>query len=276
MAKKKIYKLNYKNLFLFIGINIFFIFIIISIIKLIYWYKDSINTNTQVDKIFSDIKIEEINNDDDTIILDQKNINENNPYWDYIKMNFINVNIEELKEKNNETKGWIQVNGTNINYPFVQTTDNDFYLNHSFDKSYNDAGWVFMDYRNNPNNFDKNTILYAHARKDKTMFGSLKNILTNDWLKNKDNYIIKLSTEKENTLWQIFSIYHIPTTNDYLQIEFENNQKFYNFTQKLINRSIHNFNTNVTEEDIILTLSTCYSNNEKLVIHAKLIKKDLK
>ena len=49
-----------------------------------------------------------------------------------------------------------------INYPFVQTSDNDYYLNHSFNKKYNDAGWVFMDYRNNASNFDKNTILYAH------------------------------------------------------------------------------------------------------------------
>ena len=42
------------------------------------------------------------------------------------------------------------------------------------------------------------------------------------------------------------------------------------------NRSSHNFNTNVTSTDIILTLSTCYNNNEKMVVHAKLIKKEVK
>ena len=55
-------------------------------------------------------------------------------------MNLINVDFNELKKINSNTKGWIQVNGTNINYPFVQAKDNKFYLTHSFDKSYNSAG----------------------------------------------------------------------------------------------------------------------------------------
>lgn len=89
-------------------------------------------------------------------------------------MNLINVDFNELKKFNSNTKGWIQVNGTNINYPFVQAKDNKFYLTHSFDKSYNSAGWVFLDYRNNINELSKNTIIYAHGRLDTTMFGSLK------------------------------------------------------------------------------------------------------
>ena len=46
------------------------------------------------------------------------------------------------------------------------------------------------------------------------MFGSLRKILTNGWLNKQENFVIKLSTEKENTLWQVFSVYKIPTTND--------------------------------------------------------------
>ena len=89
-------------------------------------------------------------------------------------MNLIDVNFEELKQKNNETIGWITVNGTKINYPFVQTKDNNFYLTHSLDKKYNKADWVFMDYINNKQDYDKNTILYAHGRSDNTMFETLK------------------------------------------------------------------------------------------------------
>ena len=162
----------------------------------------------------------------------------------------------------------------NINYPFVQTTDNNYYLTHSFNKSYNSAGWVFLDYRNNLQTLNKNTIIYAHGRTDKTMFGTLKNILTNDWINNTDNYVIKLSTEYENTLWQVFSAYHIPTTNDYLKINFNNNESFIEFTNMLINRSQFDFNTTINENDHILTLSTCYNSSEKMVIHAKLIKKE--
>ncbi len=88
-------------------------------------------------------------------------------------MNMINVNFNDLKKNNPDVAGWLKVNGTNINYPFVQASDNKYYLIHSFNKSYNAAGWVFLDYRNNNTN-NKNTILYAQGRNDKTMFGSLK------------------------------------------------------------------------------------------------------
>lgn len=187
-------------------------------------------------------------------------------------MNLIDVDISELKGINDSTRGWIQVNGTNINYPFVQGGDNSFYLTHSFNGSRNGAGWVFMDYRNNIGDLDRNTILYAHARRDKSLFGSLKNILSSGWLENKDNYIIKLSTERENTMWQVFSVYKIPTTNDYIRVNFSSDKEFLEFTNMLKSRSVYDFATEVTEEDKIITLSTCYGNTEKVVLHAKLIK----
>lgn len=154
----------------------------------------------------------------------------------------------------------------------MQTSDNDYYLTHSFTKDYNEAGWVFLDYRNNIQQLDKNTIIYAHSRLDKTMFGSLKNLLKSDWYSNTDNHIIKLSTKNQNTLWQVFSVYHIPTTNDYLRTSFNSDFDFTSFAKKLQNRSVYSFNTSVTENDKILTLSTCYANDEKMVMHAKLIK----
>ena len=160
--------------------------------------------------------------------------------------------------------------GTNINYPFVQTIDNDYYLNRSYDKTYNNAGWIFLDYRNNEFN-DKNTIIYGHGRINGTMFGSLKDTLKSSWQDNKDNYIIKISTEKENSIWQIFSVYKIATTSDYLQTTFSDNE-FESFISLIKGRSSYNFETNVTNEDKVLTLSTCYNDNDKMVVHAKLIK----
>ena len=189
-------------------------------------------------------------------------------------MNMIDVDFNKLKKVNNDTKGWIQINGTNVNYPFVQTNNNDYYLNHAFDKSKNGGGWVFLDYRNNLSNNEKNTILYGHGRQNKTIFGSLKNILNSNWVNNTNNFVIKLSTEYENTLWQIFSIYRIPTTNDYIQTDFKDNTEFLEFANMLLNRSDYNFNTTVNKNDQILTLSTCYNDDDKVAIHAKLIKKE--
>ena len=274
MRKRKL-KVKWKNLIAVIIFLICFIFLILSIKDVLRWKLDSNKIEHQIEDIQEVVEVEEVEETEEVEIIEQvEEIPEYNPYWDYINMNLINVDFNELKKINSNTKGWIQVNGTNINYPFVQTKDNKFYLTHSFDKSYNSAGWVFLDYRNNINSLSKNTIIYAHGRLDTTMFGSLKNILKSGWLNNTNNYVVKLSTEKENTLWQVFSVYHIPTTSDYIKTDFSSNEEFKNWTNMLINRSSHNFNTSVSDNDNVLTLSTCYNDNEKVVLHAKLIKKE--
>lgn len=274
MAKKK-YKLKWKNLIALLIFLIAFIFLIKSGIDLINYFIDTNNTNEEIKNIEEAVKIEEVPDNENTEIIEQKEeIPKDNPYWDYIKMNLISVNFDDLLKINNETKGWIQVNGTNINYPFVQTSNNDYYLTHSYDKSYNQAGWVFMDYRNDTINYDKNTILYAHGMNNKTMFGSLRNILNSSWYNNTNNHIIKLSTPTENTLWQVFSVYHIETTNDYIQTEFTSDEEYQTFLDTLKGRSAVIFDTTLNTTDKILTLSTCYNKTDKVVMHAKLIKRE--
>lgn len=272
---KKI-KLKWKNIILILIFLILFITLNISIYNIIKWKLDSNKTNEEINTIQENTNIEEVKDNKGTEIIKQaKKIPKENPYWDYIKMNMIDVNFDNLKKINSDVVGWIKVNGPNINYPFVQSKDNKYYLTHSFNKSYNNAGWVFLDYRNNNIN-NRNTIIYAHGRTDKTMFGTLRKVLNNGWINNTNNYVIKISTEKENSLWQIFSIYHIPTTNDYLQTEFKDEREYQRFLNILKNRSNHNFNTSITSNDTILTLSTCYNDSEKMVVHAKLIKKQKK
>lgn len=272
MKKKR--KLKYSNIIIFIILLVSLIIFTISIKNIITWYKDSKSTNEELDEINKNTTIEDIPDNTNTeVIPPTKDISLDDPYWSYISTNLIDVDFNNLLSTNNDTVGWIQVPGTNVNYPFVKTTDNSYYLNHSFDKSYNTSGWVFLDYRNNFTS-DKNLIIYAHGRYDNTMFGSLRNITTNGWLNNPDNFIIKISTPEENTLWQIFSIYKIPNTSDYLDVSFNTPEDFLTFTTKLINRSIYNFNTKVSSTDRIITLSTCYNDDIKSVIHAKLIKKE--
>lgn len=274
MAKKK-YKLKWKNLIALLIFLIAFIFLIKSGIDLINYFIDTNNTNEEIKNIEDAVKIEEVPDNENTEIIEQKEeIPKDNPYWDYIKMNLISVNFDDLLKINTETKGWIQVNGTNINYPFVQTSNNDYYLTHSYDKSYNQAGWVFMDYRNDTISYDKNTILYAHGMNNKTMFGSLRNILNSSWYNNTNNHIIKLSTPTENTLWQVFSVYHIETTNDYIQTEFTSDEEYQSFLDMLKGRSAVTFDTSLNTTDKILTLSTCYNKTDKVVMHAKLIKRE--
>lgn len=274
--EKKSNKKTIINLVLIFFLIILFCIIIYEGINLYKWHKDNedieeiseiINDKTIINDITSE-------NEDNVNIIEQKSEPTTSIYWSYIKMNLIDVNLTELKKVNPDTVGWIVLNGTNVNYPFVQTKDNDYYMTHSFNKKKNSAGWLFLDYRNSLDKIDKNTIIYGHSRIDKTMFGSLKDTLNKSWYNNKENHIIKLSTDKYDSLWQIFSIYHLPNTNDYLQTVFNSGEEFKEFASMLQNRSIYKFETSVNEEDRILTLSTCHNNTakQKLVIHAKLIK----
>lgn len=270
-------KVKWKNVLILIFVLVCLYILIISSNKIFSWYGENSKTTDKMKEINEIVTVETIKNNENTEIINQEEkIPKSNPYWDYIKMDLINVNFSELKKVNSGTVGWIQVGGTNINYPFVQAKNNEYYLNHSFDKTYNQAGWVFLDYRNNTKYTDKNIIIYAHSRLNNTMFGTLKNTLKSEWLNNTDNHIVKLSTETENTLWQVFSIYHIKETSDYIKINFNNNEEFSNFTDMLIKRSAYDFKTTVSTSDKILTLSTCYKEDERMVLHAKLIKKEKK
>ena len=269
LSKRKL--IAFLFMFVFIGVGVF------SGVKVLAWKMDSDNTYAQIEMINDNVVIEEVEDTESTEIINPpEEENTANPYWDYIKMNLINVDFTNLLSINSDTKGWIQVNGTNINYPFVQTIDNEYYLKRDFNKKNNSAGWVYIDYRNDVENFDRNTILYAHGRLNGTMFGSLKNIFESDWFDDVNNHVIKLSTLTENTLWQVFSVYHIPTTSDYLQTEFSSNEDFLEFVNMLEERSQYEFNVEFNESDKILTLSTCYNDQERVVLHAKLIKREVR
>ena len=251
----------------------------ISIYNIYKWKVDNDKTKKQLNELEEKVEVVEKQDDENTEIIEQKEeIPKSNPYWDYIYMPLIDVDFSELKQLNSDTVGWIKVEGTIINYPFVQSNDNNYYLRRSYDRTYNTGGWIFLDYRNNINNLSKNTVIYGHDRKDDSMFGSLSNIYTKKWQQDKNNHIIKISTPNENTMWQIFSIYHLPVTNDYIKTNFKNDNEFQNFIDMISNRTMFDFDTKATVEDKILTLSTCYGSagKERTVVHAKLIKKEIK
>lgn len=97
--------------------------------KVYYWMMDSNSTQQQVKNFDSDIQLMEKEDSENVELISQEiDIPKENPYWDYIKMNLIDVDFTELKKVNPSTAGWIQVSGTNINYPFVHTTDNKYML----------------------------------------------------------------------------------------------------------------------------------------------------
>ena len=247
--KSKKYKKAILNLILYI---ILLSILIYSGIKIFKWYKDKTNNNKIVEQIKSTVIVEENNEDG----------NENG----------YTVDFNKLKEQNNETIAWLKINNTNVEYPVVKGTNNSFYLNHSFDKSKNSAGWIFADYKNKFDNTDKNIVIYGHNMRDGSMFGSMLNILDAKWYENEENTNITLYTENEKCIYKVFSIYKIESEDYYIKTEFSDDNNFEQFVNTIKKRSIKEFNTDVSKDDNILTVSTCANNNKyRVVLHAKKI-----
>ena len=274
IKRKQKKKLRFRKWVIVVFLLFFLIVFAFSAYQIYSWHKDNKEIETISDDVVKDTKVKEKEDTENT-----ENVNPpediSNDYWDYIKMNLLEVDFNELLKKNPDTVGWIEVKGTNINYPIVQTTDNSYYLTHAFDKTKNEAGWVFMDYRNDSVNFNQNTIIYAHSRLTGSMFGSLKNILNSSWYTNKNNHIIRLSTPTENTMWQVFSVYTIPKESYYITPSFNSNEAYLEFLNTIKSRSEVDFSGTVNTNDKILTLSTCKDNfGNRVVMHAKLIKRE--
>ena len=84
-----------------------------------------------------------------------------------------NADFTKLVELNDQSVGWITIDGTAIDYPVVQGDDNSYYLTHDFNNSSSIQGSIFMDYRNQPDFSDWNNIVYGHNMDNGSMFGAL-------------------------------------------------------------------------------------------------------
>lgn len=184
-----------------------------------------------------------------------------------------NFNLKEdyaqLLSINDEAIGWLKVSNTDINFPIVQGENNTFYLTKSFYKKDNYQGWAFVDYKNDLENLDQNTIIYGH---NGIIFGSLHKTLKESWYSNKDNHIIIFNTLYGKMNFQIFSIYKTSTDFNYIVTNFNKNEDYKLFIKEIKIKSIFNFNIDLDENDKILTLSTCIDNGiNRVVVHAKKI-----
>lgn len=207
----------------------------------------------------------------DVATSEDKNINVINGPKDIEATKFLDVDFTDSTKINSDVVAWIMIPNTGINYPIVQTTNNDFYLNHNLKKEKNRAGWIFADYRSNFNELGSNTVLYGHNQFDSSMFGDIKKMYkSKDWFKETENNLIYLTTKENSYVFQVVSLYITEPTAYYIKHNFIGND-FYNFI-KNINQSNEklDISSSLGLNDKILTLSTCSGKN-RMVLQAKLI-----
>ncbi len=196
---------------------------------------------------------------------DEKNQAERN----FVTNNDINLN--DIYNQNNDLVGWLKIDDTNINYPVMQTKNNEeYYLRKNFYKKYSSYGTPFISASYNKDS-SENMIIYGHHMNNMKMFGVLEKYKSVDFY-NKHK-IIKFYTLNNTQEYEIFSVFKTTLYQEnsfkyYQNIELDTEAGYKNFINNCISRSFYNTGIKPEYKNKLLTLSTCeYSaKNSRLVV----------
>ncbi len=171
--------------------------------------------------------------------------------------------FELLLSYNSEAKGYIrQEDGEYIDNPILQHSDNEYYLDHLPNNTYNSSGSIFVDYRIEEGLEAKNPIVYGHrmgGRTNYNIFGSLI------WYISKDGYAeahpdMDIYIGEKHYKYYVFACYETASEgSDTYQYSFASDESFMEYVNKCLEKSVHDFPKagEITAEDKIITLSTC-------------------
>lgn len=232
-------------------INIILVAIIIVCLSIIGYKYYNYNKDDKLNSEIQDLQ-PVINEASDS---DNNSSGENDGQDQSKEGNYVNsANEEELKSINSDYKMWIQIENTNINYPVVQGSDNDYYLKHNFRKESNISGTVFVESANDIDN-DKNIILYGHNMRNGTMFNNITNYKEESFF-NEDN---KINIIMNNTLYEyeVFSAYVKNVSEVNLAIGFASEDEFINYAYNEAEESLYKKDVDFSAEDNLITLVTC-------------------
>ena len=180
------------------------------------------------------------------------------------------IDFSKLKEVNNAIVGWMIIDGTQVNYPIVKGKDNSYYLNHSYDKSYNSYGSIFIDYRSNENFSDLNTFIYGHYTSNGSMFGELKKYMEEPFY--KEHPFFYILTPNGNYKVDVISAYTDDALSSSYNAKFNDLNDYQRYIEKIRLKSRYSTDISVNYNfDKIISLYSCShesgSKTERYFIH---------
>ena len=181
----------------------------------------------------------------------------------------IKVDFDALRKVNDEIVGWIFCEDTEINYPVLKTTDNKYYLSHSYDRQYSVTGSIFVDFHNGDGLADQNTIIYGHHTERGTMFSALENWREPGYFE-KHRYMYLLTPEGDYRI-DIFSGYAVSAYSDSYSI-YRDERGMDEYLRNVTAKSDFTAGIETPAEDKYVMLSTCvyFFENARYVLHGKL------
>lgn len=194
--------------------------------------------------------------------------NELFPREKFVKM------IEEFG--NEDIKGYLEIEGTTIEYPLLQSDDNEFYLEHDIYKNESVAGSIYLDYENDIEKLDYNIVIYGHNMKSDIMFHDLRYYSDETYC--QEHPYIEYSTLYHDYIYEIFSVYETSVDFPYITVLFDSDEAFYELSSQFKDRSMYEIDVDLNDSDKVITLSTCTSfsinSDKRFVVQGKLVKVD--
>ena len=190
------------------------------------------------------------------------------------------VDFEALRENGPDIIGWLSLPDTVLNYPVMQTDNNEYYLNHLYDGTYNKVGCLFADYENRADFSDRNTIIYGHNMRDGSMFALLNRYDEQSYFDtHRQMYLV---TPKGGYVMEIFAAFAAKpeesgSETSPWQLSWKDDGAYTTWLTAMKERSAVESDVTVTCSDKVLTLSTCTPGGTgRFLVMGKLVKVDNK
>lgn len=196
-----------------------------------------------------------------------------------VKLPDILDEYKTLYSKNKRLIGWLKIDDTNIDYPVMQTENNEYYLDHNFNQEYDKNGSLFLDCDCNVYPRSTNMIIYGHHMKSGSMFGNLQQYAKESY--GKKHSVIEFDTIYEKATYQVMYVFRSQVYNEddvvfkyYQFIEANSEEEFNSYMKEMASMSLYDTGVSANFGDSLLTLSTCDSSQTdgRFVVVAKRIK----
>lgn len=191
------------------------------------------------------------------------------------------INFEELKKSNPDVCGWITVEGTNIDYPVLQSgmgKPEDFYLDHDWLKEDKKAGSIYIQRLNGADFGDRNTVLYGHNMKNGSMFGALKKFKDKNYFNAHRNITVCVPNHKLE--YKIYSAFVYSNQHLFAAFDRFSDAGIKAFIAETLEptRRTHYVDkeVSVSENDRFITLSTCTSADSERYLVVAVLQSDTK
>lgn len=172
------------------------------------------------------------------------------------------ANLQELKQQNSDLVGWLTIEGTEVDYPVLQTDNNDYYVNHNFKKQSNELGSIFLDKDCSIEKPTANFLIYGHRSNGGQMFETLTKYKKEDFYKEHPTF--EFATLEEVSKYQIIAVFQSQVylkSQDVFKYYFfkdaENEEEFNNYIENVKKLSLYNIAETAQYGDQLITLSTC-------------------